>query len=165
MANRAFFSDNDGMFLEKRRTVYAVIDFGNTGAPTLKKWTPTSNGVAGSYATAPTGGTQGVASIAREAQGKYLLALQDGYQRLVSLKATWQRAASTGTPVAPAAPLVTLVSDKTNVTTTGSNPKSIELATFAATSSSVTTLAPTDPANGERLFLEIVLDDSGVAGG
>jgi hypothetical protein len=103
MANRAFFSDNDGQFLEKRRTLYAVMDFGSSGAVTLKTWTPSQGGVAGSYSAAPSGGTQGIASVAKQATGKYLITLQDGYQRTLGLRASWQAALSGTTPVPPAA--------------------------------------------------------------
>ena len=67
MANRTF---NDAQALEKEiKTLFAKISIGATGAPTLVK-----------------PGSLGIASVARSAQGDYLVTLEDKYPALMGFK-------------------------------------------------------------------------------
>lgn len=159
MANAAFTQFNYSLF-KKQVTLVAVVDIGSTGACTLEAWSPSTAGANGSYAAASAtasaftqAGTQGVASISRTSAGLYVLTLQNAYQRLLGVKVTV--VSTTGIPVAP---VVGVVSGGTNVTT--STGGVITLQFSAATGASTTTLVATDPGNGERLLIEISLDDS-----
>lgn len=67
MANRTF---NDAQALEKEiKTLFAKISIGATGAPTLVK-----------------PGSLGIASVARSAQGDYLITLEDKYPALMGVQ-------------------------------------------------------------------------------
>lgn len=67
MANRTF---NDAQALEKEvKTLFAKISIGATGAPTLVK-----------------PGSLGIESVARSAQGDYLITLEDKYPALMGVQ-------------------------------------------------------------------------------
>lgn len=72
-------------------SIFAVVDFNDASAPSLKQWNTLAQGGAGNYSTASaTFGYKGVKSIARSAQGKYLITLTDNYTRLIDINASFK---------------------------------------------------------------------------
>lgn len=143
--------------LKKKVTIVMVVDFGTTGAPTLKTWNPGSGINASSYTTAPAsanslspGGTAGVASITRNSQGNFTAALNFGsYQRLIGLRSTYS-VPTTGTPAAPGIGIVTPAGGV-------DNPGKITSVNFVTLNGS---LAATDPVSGEQGTFIFEFDDS-----
>lgn len=125
----------------------AYITIGSTGAATLKYWVPAAGG-GGAYASAPTGGYRGIASIARNTTGDYTITLQDTYQRLLGWDVKFQ-AATTGTAVAP---IVSLCTTTTNVAT--STGGTVRFKTQSATGTAA------DPASGEIMYVSLRLSNS-----
>lgn len=123
MANRWF--NQFTKTLEKEVChIFAKVTFGAAGAPTLSVVN-----------------SKGIASIARSAQGTFLITLQDNYYKLLNVKGAFV-AGSAG----PAAPTISVSNN-------------------GVTSGTITVLTQnggtdTDPASGEILFLEIVMGNS-----
>lgn len=123
MANRWF--NQFSKTLEKEVChIFAKVAFGASGAPTLS--------VANS---------KGIASIARSAQGTFLITLQDNYWKLLNAKGVFLTSGA-----GPAAPTISVSNN-------------------GVTSGTITVLTQnggtdTDPASGETLFLELVMGNS-----
>lgn len=137
MANR--FWVNQSFQLEKNVVrLYAQVTFGASGAPTLV-----------------TANSKGIVSITRNSTGKYTVvfgtstASLDFYNRLLMADVNFDATGNSGT--APAAPLVYLTGN--SVATSGTC--SLQ---FQCTNSSGTA---TDPASGEKCFIEVTLSNSG----
>jgi hypothetical protein len=127
--------------------VYAVINIGASGAPTLEAWTPSTGG-GGSYAAAQSTGFRGVKSIVRNGTGDYTLTLQDSYQRLVGFDVTFQSA----TTAKAVAPIVSIQGTGTTLgTSTGGTIRFF-------TQSAANTAA--DPASGEVMLIHVALQNS-----
>lgn len=96
MANRWF--EQYSYSLEKKPvTIYAVADGGGAGVNmSLLQWTNSA------YSAAPSGGTRGVKSIARAADGQYTFTMQDNYQRLLDVSASAMAKDGSTTPLAVA---------------------------------------------------------------
>ncbi len=72
-------------------TLYAVVDFNDASAPTLRQWNTPAQGGAGNYtAASATLGYKGIKTVARTAQGKYTFTLQDNYVRLLDVSVTFK---------------------------------------------------------------------------
>lgn len=104
--------------------IYANVTFGASGEPTLV-----------------TANSKGVASIARSAEGVFLITLQDNYYKLLNVQGVFD-AGTAG----PAAPTLSVYDD-------------------GVTAGTLTILTQnggtdTDPASGEELFLQISLSNS-----
>lgn len=165
------YTQFDYSLIKKKVSLFAVLDIGLSGAVTLKQWTPPRAGVAGAYSNAVTSqttpyvptGTQGVASATKESTaGQYTLGLQQGFQRLLGVKATFL-VPTTGIP---AAPIVGVVGISPGV---DSNPGTITLqfsapqvttAQFGTGTDATLGAVATNPASGERIIVELILDDS-----
>jgi hypothetical protein len=86
MANRIYTQFRSS--LEKKVVdVFATVDFADTSAPIVKKFSTPLTGGAGSYATT-TAAIKGLVSVARTAQGKYTFTFEDRFTRLLGLKVT-----------------------------------------------------------------------------
>lgn len=138
MANRNF--TRESFQLEKNVCrLYAQITFGASGAPTIV-----------------TANSKGIYSVTRNSAGKYTIVFGsnsrslDGYQKLLMVKHTWDETANSGT--APLAPLMYLLAN--NVTTSGGCSLQVEF-----TNSTGAQIA-TDPASGEKVFIEFHLGNS-----
>lgn len=141
MANRFF--DQFYQTLDKGVvSLFAVVNFGASGAPTLQKWDPSAR----SYSAASSTGFRGIKTITRTSAGTYDVTLQDSYNRLLQLNYTFQNAS------AAAAPLVIVQTPNTNLNSTTAPKFSM---TFLNTSGSAT-----DPASGEQVVFEIILQNS-----
>lgn len=126
MANRNFARDAGS--LEKGLVkLFAHVSFGSTGAPTLVRG-------------------RGIASVSRSSAGKFVVALQDPYQRLLGCAATF--VVETGVP---AAPVIHVVSD---ASATASAP-AVTIQTGKLADG-----AATDPANGEAVLVELTFSNS-----
>lgn len=110
--------------------LFAVVSIGASGAPTLSRG-------------------QGIASIARQSAGQYLITLQDKYNSLLQCNVQ-QKAASAGT--APAAPLSLVDSE------TVSSTKTVVVKMRAIDNSTAT-----DPADGQVLYINLVMSNSSVS--
>ena len=123
MANRRF--DQFRLSLEKRVVdLFLNVTFGASGAPTIS-----------------TLNSKGFASIARSAQGKFLITLQDNYVKLLGANVVYN-AGSSGA----AAPELSVQND-------------------GVTSGTITVLTQaggvdTDPASGEVMHLKLTLSNS-----
>lgn len=124
MANRWFTQFRYS--LEKAPVdLWAKVTFGAAGAPTLS--VPNS---------------KGIASIARSAEGTFLITLQDNYYKLLNVHGAFEAGAA-----GPAAPVISVLDN-------------------AVTDAELTILTQnggtdTDPADGEILYLQIALSNSG----
>ena len=137
MANRNF--TEFGRALEKEGvSLYAYAAIGATGAPTLQQWKN------GAFSAAPAAGWKGIKSITRNAVGKYTIVLQDTYQHVLQVSATFLGLATA------AAPAVALVSD--GVGTLGTPNFVIQCQSSGGTGA--------DPANGETMLVEVKLSNS-----
>mgnify|MGYP001593161008 CR=1 FL=1 len=141
--------------LAKRVDLWAVVAVGAAGAVTLKQWSYTTGGAAGSYGNAQTSpadafspiGTQGIKSVTKEATaGQWTWVFQNSYQRLLGVDVTCM-VATTGIS---AAPDIGVISTTPAV---ASNP-----GTFV-TALSLNGVAA-NPASGELLVVHFTLDDS-----
>ena len=122
MANRNF---NRAQNLEKEiKSLFAEIAIGPAGAPTLTRGT-------------------GIASVTRASTGLYTVVLQDQYNRLMFVGATF---------LASGAESISAQLVSSSVTTAA---KSLVFRT-------VSTGVATDPANGDTLFLRLDLKNSSV---
>lgn len=127
--------------------LFARVNIGAAGAPTLQAWTPSSGG-GGTYAAAVTGGYRGIKSITRNGTGDYTLTLQDAFQQMFD----WDVAFIAATTLKAAAPLVSAFTTGTNVgTSTGG--------TFRFVCQSAQGTAA-DPASGEIMLIRLELGDS-----
>jgi hypothetical protein len=150
MANR--LAANIGYTMVKGVYIlFARINIGATGAPTLQKWNPSTR----TYTAAPTTGAQpysigceGIKSISRVSAGVYNLLLQDTYQRFLVVNGTVSNA--TGLPTSISIGLWTTGTDVTTLAT------GIKFTTLSATG------VAADPANGDVINLEIVLQNASV---
>lgn len=136
MANRATYDGPRSMYA-KMVGIFARVTFGATGAPTLD--------VANS---------RGVLSVTRNSAGLFTFVFGskingrnalDPYVALAEVDVTFNTAGVSGGPKPPAASQPAVYANNVG---SGSQ-ASIQLALLGATSSSVTTLIPTDPAQGE----------------
>ena len=139
MANRTL-SSNQLIFDKKGVVIYARVNIGATGAPTLQS----RNGK--TYVNAPATGWNGIKSISRTSAGLYVLTLQDSWVALAAFWGGFQK------DTVPSAPSVFANSTGTNVNST-----TAPQITFTCYNSAGTA---TDPANGEVMLLEIELIDS-----
>lgn len=137
MANR--FWVNQSFQLEKSVVrLYAQVTFGGTGAPTLV-----------------TANSKGVVSVTRNSAGKYTVVLGtnaanlDQYPRLLMVDVNFDATGNGGS--APASPLTYLTGNAVN--TAGSCSFQFQCTNSAGTA--------TDPASGEKCFVEITLSNSG----
>ena len=152
MANRTFTQFSYSLY-GKVVSLFATIKCGAAGAPTLQQWNPVTR----VFAAAPTGGSRGIKSISRTSTGLFVITLQDAYNELIDIDATFDTTLISA-QAAPAAPEVYIygsgptasVNDSINLTTGGT----FTLATMNNSS------AATDPASGEFLKLCVVLSDS-----
>lgn len=151
MANRNFTNQQYSL-VKGRVSLWARVSIGATGAPTLSKWNPATR----TYTSAPTTGTgpyaigcEGIKSIARNDVGVYTITLQNTYQRLLALKATFSN--STGLPTILS---VGIWSAATDVTVA-----SAPVVKFSTLSSTGTAA---DPASGDIMQLEFELQNSAV---
>jgi hypothetical protein len=152
MANR-LTTIQQGALVKGIVTIYARVNIGATGAPTLQKWNPSSR----TYTAAPTSGSgpyaigaEGVKSISRVSAGVYLLTLQDTWQRFVSFRASVSNA--TGLPTTA---LIGLWTTGTDVTAAAPAIKFTTLGLAAGPA-----YAATDPVSGDVLNIKIVLQNS-----
>jgi len=123
MANRTF---NDAQALEKEiKTLFAKISIGATGAPTLVK-----------------PGSLGIASVARSAQGDYLVTLEDKYPALMGFEG------------------VLLVSSAEDITFQLKAEDVDGAKTFSFFTKAAATA--TDPSNGSVIYLTIHLKNTSV---
>lgn len=123
MADRNFARDAGA--LEKGLVkLFAHVAFGATGAPTLVR-------------------AKGIATVSRDSAGKFVLTLEDRYQRLLGAHGMF-----VGT--SPAAAVVSLVSDDSAALS-----PTLTFQTSAADSG-----AATDPGSGEELLLELSFSNS-----
>ncbi len=138
-------------FTMERRVInlYAQVSFGASGAPTLGSWQIASR----SYTAAPTTGSspaqvgaRGVKTIVRTAPGTYTITLQDNYFRFLGCSPSFQNSG------AAAAPLTITPSPDANLSTAGGGSFQLIFLNTAGTA--------TDPANGEKVILNIQLQDS-----
>lgn len=140
---------------------------GATGAPTLLQWNPpnAANSGAGSYISATTGptsmpgapnkyqyGSSGVYSITRNSAGKYTIALQDSYTRLVGANAMIVVTVGGATEVTPNMVVV----NTTNVTS-GTAPQIV--VQFQSGSGGAADLT-----SGDQVLLEFQLQNSAAFG-
>ena len=152
MADRQFQQINYS--LEKSLVrLYCAVSVGAAGAVTLQKPPSLSNSGVGSYTAAATGGVplhsngwQGVSTITRISTGVYTFTLQDAYQRLLGVKVIAQNA--TGLPTAFSVGLW----NSTNVTS--NTAPIIKLTMLSATATAA------DPASGDTLYFEFILQNS-----
>ena len=115
-------------------TIWAVVSFGTTGAPTLNSWNSSQFlPASAALATAGATGYRGVRSVARSSQGTFLFTFQDAYVRLLGADVLFY--VSAGNPAAPG------LSCSINAITT--------VATPTLTVRTLQTVTPTDPASGE----------------
>lgn len=137
MANRWF--NQFGKTLAKEVvSLYGQVKIGASGAPTL-----TTAGTNNSFTS------QGIKSIVRNSTGDYTITLQDPYTQLLAFTVNFDESSNSGT--APLAPSV-FVKARTVGTTTGGT---IEFVTGNYTNGTAT-----DPASGEILLIEIVVQNS-----
>jgi hypothetical protein len=149
MASRAF--QERAYSLDRARvTLTAVIDFGASGACTLKNWIPTVQGVAGHYGDATSKGSRGILSVTKNGTGNYTVALQDAYQRLLNVRHRFLNSAAQ----LEAAPDMKVLTDDTDVT---ANHGTVNV-TFGTLSGA--TFTAVNPGSGERVLLTIELDNS-----
>lgn len=135
MADRNFARDQGS--LEKGLiTLFAHITFGATGAPTLVRG-------------------KGIASVTRDAEGKFTLALQDRYQRLLGAAATF--VVDNGTP---AAPNVHVVEDDSADASAPAVTVQCSAVTYVTDPSAGVELAATDPGNGEAVLITLQFSNS-----
>ena len=132
-------------------TVYARINIGATGAPTLQKWNPANR----TYTAAPTTGSgpyaigvEGVKSISRISAGVYTLLLQDTWQRLLAFNGFASNA--TGLPTTLGFGVWSVGTDVTTLAT------GIKFSTETATG------VAGDPVSGDFINLQIVLQNASV---
>lgn len=125
MANRQFTQFR--LSLEKKVVdLFADVTFGSSGAPTLNK-----------------ANSKGIKSIVRSSAGKYVITLQDSYQRLLVVKHVFINA------TAPAAPGMYIFAQIVGSVTA---PTITVIFNTAGTA--------TDPASGEEVLLQISLNDT-----
>lgn len=150
------YTQFDFSLVRKKVTLYAVCDIGASGAVTLEQWTPPVNSSAGSYASASTSpanaysptGTQGVASVTKESTaGQYTFVFQGSFARV--LKADFTPLVAT-TGVSAAAKLGVVGTSPSVSSAPGTI--TIQLVDYAGIA--------VNPASGERIIFEFVLDDS-----
>lgn len=150
------YTQFDFSLIRKKVTLYAVVDIGASGACTLKQWNPPTAGAAGSYSSAGTSqaspysptGTQGIASVTKESTaGQYTFVFQGSFARLLKADFT-PLVATTGVS---AACKLGVIGTAPSVT---SNPGqvTVQLVDYAGNA--------VNPASGERIIFEFVLDDS-----
>lgn len=136
-------------------SLFFQVKFGVNGAPTLLYWNPGPPTPARVFQTAPAGGTRGVASFARTAQGVFLVTLMQPYGQVLDIDCTFDTTA-VGTLTSPAAPgcyvsgTSVTVNDAINSTTA---------ATFQLVTTN-TSGVKTDPASGEIGLFCVTLSDS-----
>jgi hypothetical protein len=92
------------LFTEPSATIVPVLQVPNFGAG------------GNTWVTAGSGGLQGFASVTRNSAGDFTITLQDNYVRLIGASFTYDNPASVGLP---AAPLVALKADGTNMAASG----------------------------------------------
>lgn len=159
-------------FLKKGTSLFAVVNIGGTGAPTLEKWQPNSAQITAAYSAAPTTGNavapagfQGVASIARVSAGLYTIVLQQGYQRLLGVFPTFL-VTTTGSPAAPIMGVIKPTAAG-GLTASGTTfqvqfwATQVTKAIIDGDATATLPLVATDPASGEQIILEIIVDASG----
>lgn len=154
MSNLAY-NQFDFSVIKKKVTLYAVVDVGGSGAVTLKQWTPSVGASAGTYSSAQTtaanayspAGTQGIASVTKEtAAGQWTFTFQGSFARLLGARATCL-VPTTGISAAPDLGVVGVTPG------VASAPGSVTIALSLNG-------AAANPASGERVIVEFVLDDS-----
>lgn len=146
MANRTF--QQFQYSLEKGVVrLFCRVSVAGGGAVTLQKWNPATR----TYSSAPTSGTgayavgtQGIRSVARTGAGAWTITLQDTYQRLLGVR--WNATAASGTVT------VNAMGIDSTTDVTAATPV-IKLVLCASTT-------PTDPASGDAVDLEIILQNS-----
>lgn len=111
----------------------------------VKLWAKVAIGATGAP-TLSAANSKGISSITRAAAGNYTITLQDKYVKLLGFQCTFMDAAGL-----PDAPMVALDTD-TDVTAT-----SPIIHFYTASSAGVAA----DPANGETMYIEITLSNSG----
>lgn len=170
------FTQFDYSLNKKKVTLYAVVNFGATGAPTLEQWSPPTAGAAGSYSAAivtpvpysaySPPGTQGIRGIVRNSTGNYTITFQQNHVRLLGINPTWADsatiAAANVTAFGVPEPLVKVIGNTTNVTTIPNGTLSFSVWAPTPGSPAVFPYVATDPLTGSQLLLEIVVDDSPV---
>lgn len=122
--------------------LFGRVSVAGAGAVTFQEWDRTSK----AFATAPTNGSGGIASVTRTGTGAWTIVLQDAYQRLLGLRAN----TTAGSGVATVGGCG--VSSSSDVTT----PATGILVVFFSTPGT-----PADPASGDKVDLEITLSNSG----
>jgi len=131
--------------------VKAQIAFAATAAPTLVAWNPSTR----TYAAAPTGGTHGVTSVARNGTGDYTIVLQDTYQRLAGFFVSFIGSANAVAPL-----FQVKVASNPNLTASlvaqglGTTAKTINLLLFSAANTAA------DPAATELGIVTLHLQNS-----
>ena len=164
MANRTGI-DKSYSIAKRLWRVYAAVAVGAAGAVTLKKWVYPTLGAganartyqdAASANALPSGnpyplqygaGAEGVRSVARTAAGLWTIKMQDAYQRVLSVYAQGMLAGGLSAIVG--------CGRNTSVDSMSANGGS----EFGISLLSATGVAA-DPANGETILLEIVLQDA-----
>lgn len=147
MANRDFI-DKAYALVKGKVELFAVVNIGASGAPTLQQWAAGANG--GTYSAAGSGGWQGIKSITRNSTGNYTLVLQDPYLRLLPGSQIGFQPAAAGTAVAPIAQIQTT---STNVGSSTSPQVTFQCQSAAGSAA--------DPASGEVMLVQLILQNSG----
>lgn len=129
MANLRYRSQFHQSYAAERASLFATINFGATGAPTIASGTG-----------------MGISSITRSSAGLYVITLVQPFMALLGVRATFVDAA------APASPSLYVSS---NAVATRSAPTLSIQFNAAGTA--------TDPASGESVLLEIVLNNSSLS--
>jgi hypothetical protein len=157
--------------IKKKVSLFAVMDIGSSGAVTLKQWSPSVGASAGTYSNAQTSpanafspaGTQGIASVVKEtAAGQYTATFQGSFARLLGIRASFLVPTS-GIPAAPIVGVVGVTPGVANspgtVTFQFSAPQ-VTTSQFGTGTTVTLGSVATNPASGERIIVEFVLDDS-----
>jgi hypothetical protein len=165
------YTQFDFSLVRKKVTLFAVVDIGASGAATLKQWTPPAAAVAGAYSDAQTtpanayspAGTQGVATVTKEATaGQYTFTFQGSFTRLLGARHTCL-VPTTGLPAAPILGVVGVtpgVASAPGTITVQLAAPQVTTAQFGTGTDATLGSVATNPANGERIIFEFVLDDS-----
>jgi hypothetical protein len=130
MANLRYRSQFHQSYAALRASLFATINFGATGAPTIVSGTG-----------------MGIASITRSSAGTYVIALTQPFNTLLGVRHTFVDPSA-----APASPSLYVSS---NAVASRSAPALTVVFNAAGTA--------TDPASGESVLLEIVLNNSALS--
>lgn len=146
MAARQFYQFR-GTLEPEMVTLFATVSVGAGGAVTFQRFDPVAN----TYSAASAAGWRGVLSVTRISTGLWTVALNDPYQRCITMAASFLTVAT-----GPAAPIASLVAGASN------NVRSATAPTLQVVFCSSAGVAA-DPASGEQVTLAFNLANSSLS--